>query len=278
MHGQIKTIVFDLDGTIYQNNHFHGDYIHFLLEGTGLEDWERPLVHYIDDIYRGEHLEMNSFYACGMMKADSPDAFLAELKQKKAPEISFEYAVAHEDEYIYLGDAWAVVSLIGKTLGLLEGSRENEVYRRTREKMSRDGMHGCMRLREAIVTLGKHFRTVLLTNSYEETALDFLGQLGFGGIFTDAVFSADKPRSMAKNLAKRCPELYREPESFLTIGDHAFNDLMPLRRLGCKTLWINPFEGIHEPAYDMTVHTLEELACCLEEMCVSAWTSGDKYK
>ena len=35
----IKTVVFDLDGTIYQNNRFHPDYIHFLLEGTPYESW-----------------------------------------------------------------------------------------------------------------------------------------------------------------------------------------------------------------------------------------------
>ena len=28
----IKTVVFDLDGTIYQNNLFHPFYIHFLVE------------------------------------------------------------------------------------------------------------------------------------------------------------------------------------------------------------------------------------------------------
>ena len=266
MHKGIKTVVFDLDGTIYQNNSFHGDYIRFLLEGTGREDWETALTAYVDDVYRGRHLVMNSFYVSRPLEASSPDEFFRRLAKSRAEGVSFDYALEHGDEYVYLGDAWALVSLIGKTLGLLEGGRENQVYRLTRDKMSRDGMSGSVRLKEAILALGQRCHTVLLTNSYEETALDFLRQLGFDGVFTDAVYSADKPYGMARNLARRRPELYDEPESFLTVGDHAFNDLMPLQRLGCRALWINPFEGVHEPAYDETAHTPDELACCLESI------------
>ena len=197
MHREIKTIVFDLDGTIYQNNRFHSDYIRFLLEGTGREDWEEALVHYIEGVYEGRYLAMNRFYENRRIQAASP----------------------------------------AETLGLLEGGRENRIYQLTREKMSRDGMSGCKRLREAILALGRRYHTVMLTNSYEETALDFLEQLGFGGIFTDAVFSADKPYGMAENLARRFPELYEEPGSFLTIGDHAFNDLMPLQLRCSAPAW-----------------------------------------
>ena len=267
MHREIKTIVFDLDGTIYQNNRFHSDYIRFLLEGTGREDWEEALVHYIEGVYEGRYLAMNRFYENRRIQAASPAEFMKELAGRLAPDVGFAYALEHAEEYVYLGDAWALVSLIGKTLGLLEGGRENRIYQLTREKMSRDGMSGCKRLREAILALGRRYHTVMLTNSYEGTALDFLEQLGFGGIFTDAVFSADKPYGMAENLARRFPELYEEPGSFLTIGDHAFNDLMPLQRLGCKALWINPFKGIHEPEYDIMARTPEALACCLERLC-----------
>ena len=42
---------------------------------------------------------------------------------------------------------------------------------------------------------------------------------------------------------------------------------MPLQRLGAKSLWINPFENIHEAKADITVHTLDDLAACLERMC-----------
>ena len=103
--------------------------------------------------------------------------------------------------------------------------------------------------------------------SYAQTAEDFLHQLGFDGVFRQAVYSANKPWGLIENLSKQCPEVLEEPETVLSIGDHAFNDLMPMQRIGCKALWINPFENVNEAKCDIMVHTLDQLACCLEDMC-----------
>ncbi|MBQ3615242.1 MAG: HAD family hydrolase, partial [Anaerotignum sp.] len=262
----IKTVVFDLDGTIYQNNHFHPDYIHFLVEQTSYEDWEQALVSLVDDVFAGYRLVMNDYYCSAPIIADSFEAYAEKLEKARLPELTFETSVVRSDS-IFLGDAWAVVSLIGSTLGLIQNGRGDKIYKKTREKMSEDGMVGNMRLKAAIEKLGKHYETVLLTNSYEQTALDFLAQLNFSGVFTKIVYSAQKPYGLVENLTRFCPELADHPETFLTIGDHAFNDLMPLQQLGAKALWINPFENIHEAKADLIVHTLDELAQCLERMC-----------
>ena len=262
----IKTIVFDLDGTIYQNNSFHSDYIHFLLEGTGKTHWEKPLVDFIDGIFAGRNLVMNAYYKNEIIPDTGIDDYFSALQLARLPDMPFEEAAARTD-LIYLGDAWAVITLIGKTLGLLENGRGDILYQKTREKMSRDGMRGNSRLRSAIQELSRHYETVLLTNSYQETAQDFLSQLGFLGIFRKVVYSADKPHGMVKSLALQCPQLLTCPPSVLSVGDHAFNDLMPLQALGCKTLWINPFENVRRFHADITVRTLDELAGCLEHMC-----------
>ena len=85
-------------------------------------------------------------------------------------------------------------------------------------------------------------------------------------MFDCIVFSAGKPWQAVENLKKSCPEITTEPETFLTVGDNAFNNLTPFRALGCKTLWVNPFTDIHEPKYDYSVKTLEELAQFLETL------------
>lgn len=262
----IKTIVFDLDGTIYQNNHFHPYYIHFLLEGSDKRRWEKDLICLVDDIFTGKHLVMNSYYATAEIKADTFEDYVHTLEDALLSRLTFEDSILRRD-VIFLGDAWSVVSLIGSTLGLLKNGRDNEVYKKTRNRMSADGMAGHMRLKEAILELGKRYETVLLTNSYEETALDFLAQLDFRDVFQKTIYSASKPYGLVQNLSRYCPQLLTCPETFLTIGDHAYNDLLPLQQLGCKALWINPFENIHEAEADMRVHTLDELAECLECMC-----------
>jgi len=261
----IKTVVFDLDGTIYQNLSFHPDYIHFLLEGSGKEEWKDALVEYVEKIYKGQRLKFNSFYCIKPLEYISLEEYFEKL-ETAVLDISFEEAFERKD-VMYLGDAWAVLIIIGATMGLLDNGRNDIVFKKTREKMSADGMEGNMRLKNAIIELGKHYKTVLLSNSYAETAEDFLRQLGFTGVFRQAVYSARKPWGLVENLSKQCPEVLDEPETVLSIGDHAFNDLMPMQRIGCKTLWVNPFENVHEAKCDIMVHTLDELACCLEAMC-----------
>lgn len=262
----IKTVVFDLDGTIYQNNDFHHDYIRFLLEDSEKRSWEHVLVSYVEGVYCGRNLIMNRFYRSKILSANTPEAYFSLLEQALLSESQGEAVSGYED-CIYLGDAWAVVTLIGKTLGLLEGDRADAIYHRTRNKMSADGMQGHRRLHDCILQMNRYYTTVLLTNSYSETAEDFLKQLGFENIFEKVVFSAQKPWGMVDNLKKHCPDLSIAPQTFLSIGDNAFNDLLPLMRLGSKGLWINPFQDIHEPPYDVSVHSLDELADYIEDMC-----------
>lgn len=266
---QIKTVIFDLDGTVYQNNHFHRDYIHFLLEGTDKASWEDIIVTYIDDVYIGKHLSMNCVYDSKEISAETPDEFFSALEQsmlQRCNEVNDKVTV----DGIYLGDAWAVVTLIGTTLGLLRHDRANEIYKRTRNKMSLDGMSGNPRLRKAITKLNTKCKTVLLTNSYEETARDFISKLGFENVFETIVFSAGKPEHAVESVERYCTDLKIHPETFLAIGDNALNDLIPFHKLGCKTVWVNPFLNICEPVYDYSVKSLDELSELIELMCATS--------
>ncbi len=265
---EIQTIVFDLDGTIYQDNEFYKDYLHFLVEGTPKESWADELIAYVSDVFEGKGLQMNSFYASDRIEAKNPQAYVHALEGALLPELSYEEATGREN-CINTGDAWAVVTLIGETLGLLGGERQDAVYRRTRERMRLKGVHGSDRLRNVVLRLNARMDTILLSNSYQSTALEFLRQLGFDGVFQKAVFSANKPFGLVETLLRQDAASLNHPGRVLCIGDHAFNDLLPLQRLGCRTLWVNPFEHIHKPEYDDCVRTPEELAEYLETMCRS---------
>lgn len=168
------------------------------------------------------------------------------------------------DDVVYLGDAWAVLAYLGDALGCLDGDRANEVYRLTRLQMEQAGMHGDRGLYEAIMRLEQRCRVVLLSNSYEETVREFLRQLGFAGAFREICSSANKPYGMIASLQALDPALLPRPEALISIGDHAFNDLMPISAIGGQTLWIDPYPDIHEPEYTWCVHTLAELAAFLD--------------
>lgn len=265
MVSEIKTIVFDLDGTIYQNTVFHRDYLRFLVEGTQKAGWADVLIAYADGVFLGKHLAMNAFYETKRIDADSPLSFFRALENARLPALSYEEALLRDD-CVYTGDAWAVVTLLGLALGLLEGDRGDLIYRRTRDSMSADGMKGNARLREVIRSLGDSFETVLLSNSPAGTALEFLEQLAFHDVFQKTMFSANKPAGMLDALRSLDVPVLEHPQSVLSIGDHAYNDFAPLQRLGCRTLWVNPFRGIREPACDASVRTPDDLAEFLERL------------
>ena len=71
---------------------------------------------------------------------------------------------------------------------------------------------------------------------------------------------------LEKALNDMEPGILQEPRRLLTIGDHAFNDLFPLARLGARTLWVNPYPAIHKPPCDGEVATTGELADYLDRL------------
>ncbi len=255
----IKTVVFDLDGTIYQNLEFYKDYLHFLTQDTKYSDWEGELVQFTRRVFDGEILEMNRFYRVAPLAPRTAGELFTKLGEQLCETLAYSQALERQD-IIYLGDAWALVTFIGKSLGLLEGGRADSVYRRTRTQMERDRMSGNERLKQAISKLCERRRVLLMSNSYEQTAQEFLHQLGYDGLFPHLFCSANKPHGMIARLEEFDPNLFRAPETVLAIGDHAYNDLMPIAQCGGRTAWMNPFERVSHHECDIELATLEELA------------------
>ena len=97
MRQEIDTIIFDLDGTIYQNTEFHRDYLHFLVEGTAREGWVDSLIAFADAVFVGERLVMNAFYDASRIEASTPAAYFAALERALLPELTYEEALARAD-------------------------------------------------------------------------------------------------------------------------------------------------------------------------------------
>lgn len=265
MHNNLKTIIFDLDGTIYQNTTFHRDYLHFLVQGTKWAQWEPALVEFAERVFAGQALVMNRFYKTTPLNPQTPSEFFSALEQQLCPPLTYQEALSRSD-LLYLGDAWAVVTLIGDTLGLLAGERKDQIYRLTRRRMEEQGMEGSTSLRLAIKELTSWYDVILLSNSHEETALEFLRQLGFEGLFPLVCSGANKPFEMITKLEQTYPQIFTKPESVLSIGDHAFNDLMPIKEKGGRTVWLNPFPNIQRAECDLELQTLDDLVGYLKTL------------
>ena len=123
MRNDIETVVFDLDGTIYQNTVFH----HVLSALFGRGHLLRMLAAEAGGIYRAGICRQAAAYEQLLHpeEAELPilEAFFSALEQCLCPPLTYRQALETQG-LLYLGDAWAVVILIGKALGLLEGGTE----------------------------------------------------------------------------------------------------------------------------------------------------------
>ena len=262
----LNTIVFDLDGTLYQDLSIHRIYIRYLLRETDRQPWETQLISFVEEVLRGKKLEMNAFYGTDAICESRPETFLLRLGERAAHSCSYESALG-ANNLLYLGDLWSIVSLLGEALGLPQSGWRHRVYSATRAEMALRGYTGSETLRKALKALSLRYETILLSNSPEEIAAGVLRQLGYEDVFRHIVYDANKPGGMAEALARVCPQALASPETLLSIGDHAFNDLMPVKALGGKTVWIYPYPGVKEPAYDWKLASTEDLAGFIGGFC-----------
>ena len=71
---------------------------------------------------------------------------------------------------------------------------------------------------------------------------------------------------MIEKLEEIDPMIFAEPQRVLSIGDHAFNDLMPIKQKGGRTVWLNPFSNIQRAECDLELATLDDLAGYLNDL------------
>jgi len=266
MFHSLHTIVFDLDGTLYQDFSIHTIYIRHLLREADKQSWEAPFIGFVEEVLQGKRLAMNAFYRTDPVCEHRPEPFLLCLEERIVNGCTFEQAL-HAENLMYLGDLWSIVSLLGESLGLRDSGWRYRIYGATRAEMALRGYSGSASLRDALKAASSRYETILLSNSPEEIAASVLSELGYEDVFRHVVYSANKPRGMAGALLAACPHALENPQTLLSIGDHAYNDLWPVKALGGSTVWINPYPGVKEPAYDEKLAATEDLAGFISGFC-----------
>lgn len=254
----IKTILFDLDGTVYQNNYFHRNYISLLVKDSPYASWEQPLIALADDILSGKIIPMNQFYRAGARPVSSVDDVAASLQAGALKDLSFQEAYKGPlPDIYYLGDAWAVLSLLAQTLRLSRETQDRTFLEVRRQML--DGIVPNTGLIEALNALKDRYVTVLLSNSPQDTAGAFIRRLGLRDAFTRIGYGGGKPYGLLRCLEQFAPDALANPRTLLSIGDHVFNEIENVRLLGGRTLWICFYRHINYADCDLRLYTVEEL-------------------
>ncbi|MCL2008092.1 MAG: hypothetical protein FWG77_08410 [Treponema sp.] len=265
MEPLISTLVFDLDGTLYQHMSYHRDYMAALLEGSTCVQYTEKIVNLLDAVLCGDVLKMNAYYRVSEQDFTDIDSFINHLKAGYLGSDDGLFEEAKIDKSIrYLGDPWFLCSYFASALGI-KYEYNNDSFLKTREKMLKEGLSGSQRLLDLVKSLREGYEVFLLSNSEEMTAASFIRALGYEGVFTGVSYGSRKPFGFMESLERICPGVSQRPQTILSIGDHAYNDLEPVRRAGGKTLWVDPYNSKHPYPHGEMVSGSEDLAEYLEQ-------------
>ncbi|MDR6880542.1 HAD hydrolase-like protein [Bacillus sp. 3255] len=265
----IKVIIFDMDGTLYQEDTFMDRYIRYLLEGTEWEAETDKAVTASRNILSGTHnVRLGHFFhrtdrvALAHRAGRLIQGFTPEGEELDGEQFAAKYASLsiHDSNLIYMGDPWVIVGALRHRYDIPE-QKMKQAFVQVREEMLlkpyQFGLHH--ELFAAIQHVTAVDRKVLMTNTYEKSGIDFLHYMQIHHMFDEIYCGADKPFGIQTYIQSLLEQGVRAHE-ILSIGDNPWNDLYPVHEAGGRTCFISPYRSGDERQWDIRLHRLEELA------------------
>ncbi|MFP4112946.1 MAG: HAD family hydrolase [Spirochaetota bacterium] len=281
----VRFLILDLDGTVYQDLEFHRE---LCLLALG-KRWDcRTIdltVSMIEQILAGHpKLRMPDFVrlrhleriipptppgrdAARCSRADPSVLFLRAqvLRTDPLPPID-----ASAEDLVSLADAWSVTFAVLRLFDLTDVDRRRVFYAVRSMMLERLEPHE--ELNRALRS--SRLYKILQTNSPEDTGTEFVSALLEPASFHEIWCDAGKPRGL-RELLKRLIGGGVRPNEILTVGDHPWNDLKPAHDLGCRTVLISPYPGMPDGVWDLRLRTLDELAGLVRSASVSATSKNE---
>ncbi|ASS76174.1 hypothetical protein CIG75_15325 [Tumebacillus algifaecis] len=248
---RVQLIVYDLDGTLYEDTH-HFDYYANELKKRLPEDVQAKFQAEYEAAQQDQHpLRIGRTYDANrdlilvQLKGDVKQVFHwdgTELPAEQVKSLYPEPVTVNLEDMFSIGDMWWVPGCMARHYGLNDAGT-SEAFLATREFMMGPDFHmnRIPGLVEAIAeSRAGGVKQVLVTNSPEVDSTKILEKLGLLDSFDLKVFSARKP-SGTKAVFARIHEQFDLPYAqFLSIGDNWVNEILPAFELGCQSVYIDP--------------------------------------
>ncbi|WP_102349779.1 HAD family hydrolase [Bacillus sp. Marseille-P3661] len=273
---EVSTIIFDLDGTLYEDTH-HFDYFakkmaqklpidlqnDFMTDYSASLNGQHPLqIGRIYDVQRDLILVHENQEITAAFKWDGTVVPDETIKQYYPQKVQLDLT-----SMISVGDLWWVPSSIAYHYKL-DSKQGREAFLETREYMMSDAfqMTPIPGLKELLEDLYTDINLVLFTNSPETDSEAILAKLGLSQYFHKKIFEGKKPvhtKSWFNEIKEWFTADYHE---MLSVGDNWINEIQPANELGCKTISIDAHEiGSHLKA-DYKVTKMSEAITILKEL------------
>jgi len=264
----IKTIVFDLDGTLYEEtNHF--DYYADRVAGKLPSSKREEFIHDYQTVLDGRHvLQIGKVYDANrdviltvkdgnVLKAERWDG-----SKLTNDEILAYYSEAIEvnlDDMLSIGDLWWIPVSLGRHYGLSQ-EETYEAFLQTREYMMspKFQMNPIRGLKETLHHLSKRRVLIMMTNSPRSDSEAILAKLKLENVFHEKIFMAGKPVQSKQQFHRISGKFGVQFHEILSIGDNYVNDILPAKELGCQTMMIDQHHVAPHHSADVIVKSLAD--------------------
>lgn len=259
----IKAVIFDLDGTLYQENEIMCyDLIREFVKGSPYEALTDEIIDAVNEILKGGwKLKCGHFVEKVPVQGEVSVKNLLDVPSVSGLSKENVYDYFDRKKYSHIGDGCTLAMFIGHRLDL--SSEEFWVrFNRVRKKMLIPGC-GPARNGQVIAMMNQlrdaGIRLLLCTNSSHKNSNDLLLQLGLLDRFDEVIHDAHKPAGLADRieLLKKYDGL--KPEEILLVGDQGYNDLFMGYQMGTKTMLVSDNVIDDGIAWTWRVQTVEEM-------------------
>jgi FMN phosphatase YigB (HAD superfamily) len=248
-----KVIVFDLDGTLYEDTHHFEYYAKQLQHKLPAEKHESFWKDYqsaldlkhalqIGRVYDVEHDLVLVHEHNRVQEVYSWDG--SPLTNVNISDLYPDPIVIEQLKMLSIGDLWWLPAAIAKHYGI-SAKRSKEAFLETRSYMmsSEFVMKPVNGFKEALWSLKeKGFKLALLTNSLEKDSEAILFKLGLEHLFDKKIFEGQKPTHTVERFNELKEHFQVEYSDIVSIGDNWINEILPAAELGCSTILIDPHE------------------------------------
>src|SRR5579875_1613925 len=245
----IEVIVFDLDGTLYDDTHHFDFYAERLCEKLNPKNR--------DDFYQDYQLVKENKHPLkvGTVYDAVKDLILIQRDGKVLHAISWAGKKLAEDKVrelypeklkfnfhslLNVGDFWWIPVSIAKHYGISDDGAE-QAFLQTREYMMSPDfqMKEIPGFKEILCSLSKTKKLVLYTNSPQKDSEVILKKLGLRDFFDYKIFKGQKPVKSEEYFEIIRNHYHVSFSNILSIGDNAINEIIPANKLGCRTILID---------------------------------------
>lgn len=259
----IKVMIFDLDGTLYQDYTFLGRYLRYMLNDQLTEQELQQQINEAYAILEGNHLvRFGYFYNYENQKVYTHEKLkpISSFSWEETEQVEVEGMIA---PLFYIGDPWCIAAVFGDRHNVSEEKRKH-AFEFVRKEMTSEPyrIHRHDPLFEVLTNLEMD-RKIFMTNTPGPSGPEFVKHLKLEHVFDEFFFDAGKPEGIQFVLERLISEGY-QPHQILSVGDNPFNDLYPVKHAGGRTCLISQYKHADLTVWDESVKTVEELTGFLQ--------------